>query len=376
MNLNLRIIPDMVNDQISDAQASSPVLVQANTTQGSVLRAVFRAVAGVGAWLQSIALDVLRASRLTSSTGFDVDTWIGDFGLTRLPASKATGQLRFSRFSASSPASIAVGTLVKTGDTTLSFQVVADTSNLRWSLATQGYELPSDTYSLDVPAIAVVAGTNSNVIAGAVSLISASTGMDTVTNPAAFSGGVPAETDEAVKLRFQRYVASLSKATAPAIMSAASSVQQGLKLQVDSNVDTMGTFKPGNFVLTVDDGSGMPPETLLTAIALSIDPYVKAVAETFSVVGPATVIASVNLNIETQAGVDSGLFTFAVQKAVTAYIRGLGIGQKLRFSRIDAIAYNVSGSIINVTNVTVNNAYSDIDPGFRGLVLPGVVTVS
>lgn len=374
MDLNLRGITALTEQQIADAQASSPALASMNTTQGSVVRAIFRAVSGVGAWFQATALDVLRATRLTSSTGTDVDSWVADFGLTRLPASAASGQLTFSRFGGSTPAAVPVGTLVKTGDTSLSFVVVADTSNQRYNPLTSAYEIPADTYSMTVSAQAIAPGSAANVIAGAISLVSSSIGLDQVTNPMAFSGGIDAESDDALKARFQAYVASLARATLSAIRAAIAGTRQGLRYTVVANTDPSGAFRPGHMTITVDDGSGAPSDAIIAAVAASVD-AAKALAETYSVLPPLTVAANVSLYYQVADGVDRALFLLPIEQAITRHISSLGIGQPLRFSRIFSLAFGVSDSIADVGGVVINGLPADLNPGARGLVLAGVISV-
>lgn len=374
MDLNLRSITALTEQQITDAKASSPAVAAMNTTQGSVVRAIFRAVSGVGAWFQATALDVLRASRLTSSTGADVDSWMGDFRLTRLPATSASGQLTFSRFGGSTPAAVRVGTLVKTGDGTLSFVVVADTINQRFNPTTNAYEIPADTYSMTVSAQAIAPGTASNVIAGAISLVSSSGGMDQVTNATAFSGGVDAESDDALKARFQAYIASLARATLAAIQAAVAGTRQGLRFTVAANTDPSGMFRPGHMTITVDDGSGAPADSILSAVAASVE-VTKALAETYSILPPLTVAANVSLYYEVTAGVDRTLFLLPIEQAISKHIDSLGIGQPLRFSRIFSLAFGVSGSIVNVGGIAINGVPADLNPGPRGLVLAGVISV-
>jgi uncharacterized phage protein gp47/JayE len=90
---------------------------------GSVFRAIAESYAGVALWLQGLILEVAKLTRLSTSRGPDVDSWIADWGImTRLAAQPATGLLTFSRFTASGATpEILVGARVKTADNTQSF---------------------------------------------------------------------------------------------------------------------------------------------------------------------------------------------------------------------------------------------------------------
>ncbi|MEF9481383.1 hypothetical protein [Ralstonia sp. 1B3] len=86
----------LVRNQVAAIQGYAKVLV--DLTVGSVLRAVVEANAAVTVWLQGLILQVLAITRAATSSGSDLDTWMADFGLTRLAAVPATGSVTFSRF--------------------------------------------------------------------------------------------------------------------------------------------------------------------------------------------------------------------------------------------------------------------------------------
>src|SRR4051812_1360219 len=75
---------------------------------GSILRAIAQAVAGQMLWIQAIVLQLLTLTRASSSVGADLDSWCADFGFARLPARAATGQVTFSRFTATQQAVVPV----------------------------------------------------------------------------------------------------------------------------------------------------------------------------------------------------------------------------------------------------------------------------
>src|SRR5215472_3238457 len=166
-----------------------------NFSIGSVFRAIAEGFAGVFLWFQAMVLELLTAIRLSTSTGLDVDTFTADFmpalpGTTspRLGAQMASGQLVFSRLSASTTElAIPVGAQVETADHTVSFQVTADPAYATFNAFFQGYYLAPHLASITVPAAAVVPGAGGNVAAGTItSMQQGITGFDSVTNPAPF----------------------------------------------------------------------------------------------------------------------------------------------------------------------------------------------
>ncbi len=156
MNLSLKSFNQLVEDMGAALQSSATALVDVSV--GSVIRAIFEANASVVLWLQWLILQVLQTTRAATSTGPDLDSWMLDYGLTRLPASPASGTVTFSRFANSLAALIPVGAMVKTSDGSLSFSVTEDTTLSTWQSSPAGYVIPSGVSSADVPSPARRAG--------------------------------------------------------------------------------------------------------------------------------------------------------------------------------------------------------------------------
>src|SRR5664279_484175 len=124
MNLSLKSFSQLVEDMGAALQGSATALVDVSV--GSVIRAIFESNASVVLWLQWLVLQVLQTTRAATSAGSDLDSWMLDYGLTRLPASPASGTVTFSRFANNLSAFIPMGAIVKTSDGSLSFSVTAD----------------------------------------------------------------------------------------------------------------------------------------------------------------------------------------------------------------------------------------------------------
>ena len=121
MQLSLRTFDTMVQSMAAAVQASAAQLL--DLTVGSTLRAVLEANASIGLWMQWLILLVLRTTRAATSSGDDLDSWMADLTLTRLPAVGATGMVTFSRFTATVPALVPTGAMVRTADGTQTFAV-------------------------------------------------------------------------------------------------------------------------------------------------------------------------------------------------------------------------------------------------------------
>ena len=108
MPLPLQDFPTLVRTQAAAVTGSARELV--DTTAGSVLRALLEANASVALWVQWLIVQVLALTRAATSRGADLDTWMADFGVTRLPAVAATGVLTLGRATPGLAAVIPAGT--------------------------------------------------------------------------------------------------------------------------------------------------------------------------------------------------------------------------------------------------------------------------
>lgn len=363
----------IVSNFATAVQSSASALM--DFTVGSVLRALAEATAGVTLWLQAIILQLLTLTRAATSQGTDLDSWMADFGVTRLTATASTGQATFARFTATQQAVVPVGATVQTADGTQNFTVTLDTTNSAYNATLGGYVLPANTSTVNVPVQAQTAGTGGNVQANTITVITTPIqGVDTVTNSAAFTNGIDAETDTALRARFVMYLASLSKATKTAVGYAITSTQQGLDYTLTENQDYNGTTDMGYFYVVVDDGTGYPSSTLLTNVSNAID-LVRAVGTRFGVFAPVVVNASVTMVLTTAAGYTHNNVVAAVTAALQDFINGLTIGTSLPYTQLSSIAYDVPG-VTNVTGILLNSGTSDLTATNKQKLLAGTMTIS
>ena len=371
MQLQLQDFTTLVRNMAAGVQGSAQVLL--DLTRGSVLRAVLEANASVALWLQWIAVQVLTASRAATSVGVDLDSWVADFGVVRLPGQTAATNVTFARITLGSPATIAVGTQVRTGDMLATFIVQADPSNPAYSSATASYAVAAQSSSITVPVQALLPGPGGNVGPGAISLLATATpGIDSVTNTAAAANGLDAEPDEALRARFANFIDSRSRATPAAVAFAIQSLQQGLHHVLAENVDSSGALRPGSFTVTVDDGSGAPPPQTIAAVAAAVE-AVRPLGTQFAVQPPTIVKANVTLTITT-AGANAAAQA-AVAASITSYVASLRIGASLPLTRLAVTAYAAHPAVTNVSAVSINGA-GDFAPPPSGIVKPGTVTVN
>lgn len=372
--LNTRSFTTLIQNQATAIQARASALIDLSI--GSILRAVIESNASVVLWLQGLILQVLLVTRAATSTGDDLDSFVNDYGLTRLAAVASAGNVTFSRFTATAQAVIPVGTTVQTGDGSQTFSVIADVTNTAYSALLSGYVLAAGAGSLTVPVKANTPSAASNVVAGAVSVMVAPiSGVDTVANASAMAGGGDAEADTALRVRFRAYIASLAKATKQAIAYAIQSVQLGIQYTITENLDYAGNSHPGYFTVVVDNGTGNASSTLLTAVYTAVD-AARPLGVLFGVFAPTIVTANVALTVSVVAGFDATTVRNAVNAAITAYVNGLGLGNSLYYNRLSQVIFDASAGVQNITGFTVNSAALDVTATAQQSIKSGLIVVN
>jgi hypothetical protein len=360
-NLSTQSLTTVVQDFATAVQGSAAQLI--DFTIGSVLRAVAEATAGVALWLQGMILALLAVTRAATSSGADLDSWFADFSFARLPAIASVGQQTFARFTPTAQALIPVGAVMQSADQTVQFTVIADTINAAYSASQNGYVLPAGQASVNVTIQCTTPGSVGNVSAGEITLLGTSIpGVDSISNAAAFTNGVDAESDTAARSRFALYIASLSKATLAAIAAAITSVQTGLSYNILENVGYSGAAQAGMLTVVIDDGSGYPNSTLLANVANAID-QTRAAGVTYGVFAPTVIGAAVSMTIAVSNAPGApakALVVPIVVLALQSYINALPEGGLLPYSKLAQIAYEASPYVNNVTAVSVNGGTSDL----------------
>lgn len=375
-NLPTQSFATIVQSIVAGIQGRVAALI--DFSLGEPLLAIAEAIAGVGLWLQTQFLQVLGVSRLTTSFGPDVDSFVGQFSgfPPRLLPSFASGALTYSRFTAT-PATpfIPVGSTVQTADGTQSVQVIADTTNAAYSAILGGFTVPANQASLTVAAQALSVGPLGNIQAGQLIVPTTPiTGIDTVTNALAFSNGLPAETDTALKARFALWILGLARANLYGIESALANLNVNIQYTVTDQFTYGGAFAPGYFYVVVDDGSGSPSSTFLTTAQNAIN-VARGLGINFSVFAPNIVLANVNMITTAAPGYDGAIVASTVSTLITNNITALGLGAGLPYSILGSWAFSVAG-VVNANAITLQGGTADIAANNQNRILPGAITVS
>ncbi|MDR3536530.1 MAG: baseplate J/gp47 family protein [Acetobacteraceae bacterium] len=366
MKLNLQTFSTIVANSAAAVQAGTAQLLDLST--GSLLRAILEANASITLWLQWLVICVMRIMRASTSAGSDLDSWMGDFGFTRLPSSCAFGVVTFSRYNVSNNATIAPDALVRTADGTQTFSVSTDAANVAWNTALGAYVLASGVTSIDLPVVATVAGVAGNVQAGAITTIASPiAGVDMVANALGATNGRDAEQDAAFRSRFVLFINSRSQATRIAVEYAISCVQQGLSYSIQENLDGSGNSRNGSFLVTVDDGSGCPSATLLSAVNSAID-VVRPIGSVFTIQPPTVQLVAVSANVTLTANANQSAVLAAIETQITNFVNNLPVGVGLPITRVAQLAYDADPSVINVRNLVLNGNSLDIAVSVVGII--------
>ena len=144
---------------------------------------------------------------------------------------------------------------------------------------------------------------------------------------------------------------------------------------IQENQDAGGNPLMGGFVVTVDDGSGYPSQTLLSTIQTAVE----AVPSCWLGLHNSTAGSHCrrrHADIDVDRKFDSCPNLNGRRDTLTGFINSMPVGSSLPISRISQLAYAVSSAIINVTQVQLNGATVDIVPPSNGVVKVGQITVN
>lgn len=239
---------------------------------GSSLKQVLAAAAREDddAYFQMINL--LDLFDIDKAIGADLDERAKEFNpslISRNEAVKATGSVTFGRAGTSGTVTIPIGTQVK---------VPADGAEAEIIFITTVEGTIADTTSVSgaVNVIAEVPGVNGNVDAGTiVGFVSKPSGVDTVTNAAAFTNGLDRESDDDFRTRLKNSIKGLARAHVDGLETAVLGVTDatsGKTVKFSQVVEDVANL--GNVTLYVDDGSGGAEETSALTGAVVLNPAV------------------------------------------------------------------------------------------------------
>ena len=313
----------------------------------------------LAAELQSLLMQadwVLDQSFPQTAQGTYLDYHAETRGITRGAAEKAAGVIRFAaadKVTAACP--IEKGTVCMTAEG-VRFETTEDAAiavGSQWA---------------DVPAQAVEAGAGGNVIAGTVTLLSAMpVGVVQCTNPAAFSGGCDAESDEALR---GRVLASYQRL--PNGANAAYYEQEAMRYPGVAAAKAVGRARGiGTVNVVIATHAGVPDAALLAAVETDLQKK-REIAVDVKVLAPAVETVAVTAALKAAPGYTFAEVKAGAQSALEALFTGELLGKSVTTARLLTLLCGVEG----VENVHLTAPAADVAVGSTELPMLGTVTIS
>jgi uncharacterized phage protein gp47/JayE len=282
------------------------------------------------AQLQALSVQadwVLDQSFPQTAAGEYLDRHAALRGLTRIAAVRASGTLRLRVDSApAGDLAVEAGTVCMTGDA-VRFETTA------------AAVLPAGALFVDIPAQAVEAGASGNAPSGTITILAACpTGITGCTNPAAFTGGVDAEGDDALRARvlesYQRLPNGANAAYYERTAMAHTGVVAAKAVGRARGIGTVDVY--------VATAAGVPDSALLAEVQSDLAAC-REIAVDVRALAPTP--QSVNVSVEVAAAddADAAAVRTAVGKAVTGCFTGALLGKSVLAAELGQVIYAVSG---------------------------------
>ena len=313
----------------------------------------------LAAELQSLLMQadwVLDQSFPQTAQGMYLDYHAETRGITRGAAEKAAGTIRFAaadKVTAACP--IEKGTVCMTAEG-VRFETTEDAA------------IAVGSQWVDVPAQAVEAGAGGNVIAGTVTLLSAMpVGVVQCTNPAAFSGGCDAESDEALR---GRVLASYQRL--PNGANAAYYEQEAMRFPGVAAAKAVGRARGiGTVNVVIATHAGVPDAALLAAVETDLQKK-REIAVDVKVLAPTVETVAVTAALKAAPGYTFAEVKAGAQSALEALFTGELLGKSVTTARLLTLLCGVEG----VENVHLTAPAADVAVGSTELPMLGTVTLS
>ena len=313
----------------------------------------------LAAELQSLLMQadwVLDQSFPQTAQGMYLDYHAETRGITRGAAEKAAGVIRFAaadKVTAACP--IEKGTVCMTAE------------GVRFE-TTEDVAIAVGSQWVDVPAQAAEAGAGGNVIAGTVTLLSAMpVGVVQCTNPAAFSGGCDAESDEALR---GRVLASYQRL--PNGANAAYYEQEAMRYPGVAAAKAVGRARGiGTVNVVIATHAGVPDAALLAAVETDLQRK-REIAVDVKVLAPTVEMVAVTAALKAAPGYTFAEVKTGAQSALEALFTGELLGKSVTTARLLTLLCGVEG----VENVHLTAPAADVAVGSTELPMLGTVTIS
>jgi len=299
---------------------------------------------------------VLDQSFPQTAQGIYLDRHGAMRGITRLPATKAVGTLRFSVDSAPiADISISAGTVCMTADETR-FQTTAPVI------------LAAGTLSIDAPAEALESGSRGNAVPGSVCILTACPmAVTACVNPEAFSGGSDAETDETLRNRIlESYLRLPNGANAAWYEQTAMACSGVVAAKAIGRARGIGTVD-----VYVAEENGLPSAELLETLQADLQQK-REIAVDVAVKAPNVQAVNVTVAVAVKEGFSFAAVKAAVEQNITAFFTGHLLGKPVRLAELGNRLYALEG----VENYRFSAPAADLPASNTVLPRLGTLTVT
>jgi uncharacterized phage protein gp47/JayE len=289
-----------------------------------------------------------------TATGEFLDKHAEEIGITRKAANKATGSLRLYGVEGSvAPIGTVVATLPDTDGSVVELETTA-----------VGTIEVGQTY-INVAAQAKVGGISGNIMADtSLVFVLPPAGFTSVTNPAAFTNGSDAETDDELRERY------LFITTNPLGAGTESDYERwALEIPGVQSARVVGGAGTVNVLITAADG--IPSGTLIDSVLENIN-AVRPIGVSITVTAPTAKTQNIAVTVTVAGGYTVGAVTPYVQNVITSYINSIEIGGTFVIARLIEKLMAIAG----VEDVAVTTPSTNVSAAATEMFVEGTVTIS
>lgn len=261
-------------------------------------------------------------------------------GLSRREAAAAEGVIRFETDSAAgTDLAVAAGTVCMTA------------GGVRFETTQEGTIRAGET-AVEVPARAIEPGASGNVASGAVRAMAvAPVGVSRCTNPEGFSGGLDAESDEALRSRILETFRRM-----PNGANAAYYEQEAMSFpQVAAAVAVPRPRGVGSVDVVVSTPAGVPDGELLEELQNYFEQR-REIAVDVQVRAPEVKNVTVTIRVAAEDNQDGETVRQAVEQAIRSWFDGRLLGQNILRARLGELTFAVDG----VKNYVIDSPAADV----------------
>lgn len=270
---------------------------------------------------------VLDQSFPQTAQGVYLDRHADMRGLSRLPAFKAIGTLRFSvDTSPALPVDIPAGTVCMTADE-------------RRFQTTDSVTLEAGETFVDAPAEALEGGSGGNAVAGAVRFLTACpVAVTACVNPAAFSGGSDAEDDETLRLRILESYRRLPNGANAAWYEQTAMSHDGVAAaRVVGRARGIGTVD-----VYITGENGLPGAALLEEVRADLRER-REIAVDVQVKAPETAAVNVSVAVAVAKGASFAEVKARAELTIANFFTGKMLGRPVRLAELGSRLYALEG---------------------------------